>query len=320
MKPLFSYEEFKRVSLIPFVQSELGYKVLKNKTTNKWVELEKDFRIIINTTPNHNGHWVAHRRAGQGFEAMTIIDLCLEEGMTHKEIGERFGDYMHSTPNVFIYTAPKPKLSAEACELAARRKLKSFYNNPHASKNYLEFRGIPKQIGLDFNIRTNRCAAIFPLYLLDYGKIKLCSTQVYKLNADASTSKQCQKNLPRGLSIIAKKNVEHTEIIVTESSIDALCYHAIHQPLTIPFVNRIYIATCGSLWLRQIETIRHICELKNISPTIAFDNDPAGIAMANDLAAKLKNLAPTLHLPKEEGKDWNEVLKMNKTISYVKNK
>lgn len=115
---------------------------------------------------------------------------------------------------------------------------------------------------------------------------------------------------PQGTKGLWYSRTETTdgELVLTESAIDALSYHAIHQGRWTR-----YMSTGGSLNPQQPALLRGAMDKLPAGAVVvlAFDHDEGG----ETLTAEVQAVAPAdrtlrrVYPPVGQGKDWNEVLK-----------
>ncbi len=106
----------------------------------------------------------------------------------------------------------------------------------------------------------------------------------------------------RGLWCSVYQSSDH-RIIITESAIDALSFHALHG-----HQNDFYLSIGGQLGKRQLlliqRTIKNISE--GVSLFVAVDNDEKGNDYSHILQDSLAGITITRLLP--QSKDWNDDL------------
>ena len=97
----------------------------------------------------------------------------------------------------------------------------------------------------------------------------------------------------------------HSRLVITESPIDAMSYKELHGDYGT------FAATGGSTF-RVPDNLRNAAWQEVV---LAFDNDKAGLEMAQKLKAdleamKIRNIK--IHTPAQKGADWNDTLKQRK--------
>jgi hypothetical protein len=171
---------------------------------------------------------------------------------------------------------------------------------------YLTARGLSPEL-LSLSIFANcvrvdrRNNAIFP----HYDKSGLCGFEIKNNNFTGFAAGGV-----KGLWF-SQANPTDKELVLTESAIDALSYHALHKGNCTR-----YMSTGGALNPQQPDLIRGAIEKLPVGAVVmlAFDNDEGG----NKIAAEIKAVAPACReirrvLPdKMSGKDWNEILKIQR--------
>lgn len=102
---------------------------------------------------------------------------------------------------------------------------------------------------------------------------------------------------------------EDTTLIICESGIDVLSYHALHRPAQAH-----YVSIAGEMNPRQrILLTSAMQKLPHGGIVIAAtDNDPGGIKLAREIreiaeASARQDLGLIDHRPDREGQDWNDV-------------
>lgn len=114
----------------------------------------------------------------------------------------------------------------------------------------------------------------------------------------------------------ANAQPDDTALIVTESAIDALSYHALHRP-----EHTRYFSIAGEMNPMQRELLAGA--MKKLSPggtmIVATDRDSGGDHLAQSLrgiaeGTGLSELGVIEHRPDRDGQDWNAVL--NERIAY----
>lgn len=115
---------------------------------------------------------------------------------------------------------------------------------------------------------------------------------------------------PQGVKGLWYSRTETTdgELVLTESAIDALSYHVLHQGKWTR-----YMSTGGAMNPQQPTLLRGAMEKlpKGAVVLLAFDHDAGGEALAEEVRAiapadrEWRRVLP----PVGQGKDWNEVLK-----------
>jgi hypothetical protein len=106
---------------------------------------------------------------------------------------------------------------------------------------------------------------------------------------------------------ISQARSDDRQLVITESAIDAMSYHQIHQP-----ADARYLSTAGTLSQQQFELIeRAMTQMPPRSTAvIATDNDDAGHKMAAAIAELAQRAPIAVHRPLAPvGKDWNDCLK-----------
>ena len=143
--------------------------------------------------------------------------------------------------------------------------------------------------------------AVFPHYDLE----GLCGFEIRN-----TRFKGFAKGGRKGLWYSACSSGDHT-LVITESAIEALSYHALHRPKATR-----YFSIAGEMSPTQPALLQ--AAFAKLPPSasliIATNNDPAGKHLAEHIraiatATGRDDLAILEHTPEGEGADWNDVLK-----------
>jgi len=102
---------------------------------------------------------------------------------------------------------------------------------------------------------------------------------------------------------------EDTTLIICESGIDVLSYHALHRPSQAH-----YFSIAGEMNPMQKILLASAMQKLPRGGTViaATDNDPGGVNLARKIreiaeAAERQDLGVIDHRPDSEGQDWNDV-------------
>ncbi len=282
------------INLVEYATS-LGYSIDKHESSRSNVVMRngQNDKIIITqqSTTHHWIYWSDREQADKG----TIIDFIqkrqrLSLGEVRKELRSWNG---HFTPlsyvNPVFQSKPNLKLMLNAYK----------QTQPTSDHPYLiNFRKIPLST-LHHPKFTNRIRidthknAIFPHF--DTGQI--CG---YEIKNSRFTGFSPYGH--RGLwCSVWQPN--HNHLIITESAIDALSFHALHGQ-----GNDFYLSIGGQLGKKQLSLIqRAITNISNdVTLLVAFDNDIKGHQYASILEKVVQGIELTRLLP--QTKDWNEDL------------
>jgi hypothetical protein len=182
---------------------------------------------------------------------------------------------------------------------------------PLKRHHYLEQRGITPKLLQDARFtgkirQDRRNNVVFPHFNAD----GLCG---YELKNHHFTGFARGGN--KGLWTSAANRAD-TRLVVTESAMDALSYHALH-----PDTHTRYLSIGGAMNPDQPVLIaRAIQRLpQHGALVIATDNDPGGDMLADELraiveAAKRPDLTLTEDRPSDRGQDWNDTLKARRLL------
>ena len=331
-----AYQWVKRaIPLVPFLTTQLGWKVDKTKSTRRDVVLThpKHSRILVPTRPMPTtGHWVYASVHGGGG---TLIDLLLQENWSWQQIKALAdGKMVENIPTAPIEAPPKkapsvtldPGMQAQQAQSHLERIV------PTQRSAYLTHRGIFQATYQALQgLKVSQQAAVFPLYKdFDHaGKGHLCSTISYYQDRLGHAHKYFQQGLPRGLAMLHEKELEETtKIVITESPMDALSYRQIQleeqraaslgparsaaQEQPQQAANTLFLSTCGNLTdqiKRDLEQLFDVAHQKEQMVVLALDNDPAGRHMTETLSHMLAEARCSYQVAiPTQGKDWNEAL------------
>ena len=304
-------DRFKReINLSEYAASE-GYEIDRTESTRSSVVMRGlgDDKLII-TLNSGNKHWIYFSVRADDDNG-TIIDFVqkrkkLDLGQTRKIlrpwIGEHANPPKRHTNNSFAkqVTPVSKNIARVIVDFSAMQPINGYH------RYLVEERCIPVAVlsnpRFSQKIRTDgRHNAIFP----HFNTSGLCGYEIKNFNY-TGFSRGGQKGV--GASSISASD---KTLIVTESLIDAMSYHALFQPAEAR-----YISTGGSLGPEQPKllqaAIRKLPE--NGTLTIATDKDQAG----DDLLESIKRNAQIAdrvdvkvveHRPSQFNCDWNDVLR-----------
>ena len=282
------------INLVEYAAS-LGYSIDNHESSRSNVVMRDDNndKIIITqqSTTHHWIYWSDREQADKG----TIIDFIqrrrrLSLGEVRKELRSWNGNVTPvSYVNPVVQSKPNLKLMLNA------------YNQTQPTSNHpylINSRKIPLST-LHHPKFTNRIRidphknAIFPHF--DTGRV--CGYEIKNFRFTGFS--------PHGLRGLwcSVWQPNYNRLIITESGIDALSFHALHG-----HENDFYLSIGGQLGKRQLSLIqRAITNISNDATLfVAFDNDVKGHQYASILQKVLHLIELTRLLP--QAKDWNEDL------------
>lgn len=138
--------------------------------------------------------------------------------------------------------------------------------------------------------------------------IFLCEFDGKKTGAEIrGTNSQSYKSMAagsqRGAGFFTLPHPKPKRLVVVESAIDALSYHALH-----PQEGALIVSTAGVM--PYCPKLLELAQLHCISEiSIAYDSDDAGESNAEKLIANLTNSALRIQRERPLAKDWNNVLR-----------
>mgnify|MGYP001799593186 CR=1 FL=1 len=302
--------------------SSMGYKLDKTKSCRSYAVMEKEGdKVIINTSPNHHGHWV-YMSAVDESDRGTIVDFMLKRGYDFREIRKLSSIHLNNEPLQELSKSSEVVEDVQVQYRVSKGTLKEVQQE-HGTK-YLERRKIDEKtykcyLGESMALGANK--AVFGLYrdINSQGEGRLCSTITYGYDKDGQSRKYFQKGLPRGLSMLREKEVKIKQIVICESPIDALSYKQQHGNDK----ESMYVSTCGSLSKgvrEELEKVLAGAREHAQSVTLAFDRDEGGLRMSNQLKTMCEGLSLicSIRYPLQGAKDWNEELEQDRKAKVKK--
>ena len=297
-------EQFKtRVNLSEFAASR-GFKLDRRESSrNSAVMRHPDGDKIIVARNEGNSNWIFFSvRDDQ--ENGTIIDFVQRrEGGNLGQVRKILRGWLGSSRPVvqlFLFVQDLEPVSRDRVGvISAWERAEKCLSLP-----YLAARGLSPEL-LSLSIFANcvrvdrRNNAIFP----HYDRSGLCGFEIKNTSFTGFAAGGV-----KGLWFSQAKTTDR-ELVLTESAIDALSFHALHKSN----FSR-YMSTGGALNPQQPAMIRGAIEKLPAGAVVllAFDNDEGG----EKIAAEVKAVAPAGRevrrvLPdKMSGKDWNDILKI----------
>ena len=300
MNPSDELNQFKTsINLIDYAAS-FGYSIDNRESTRSNIVMRDDRndKIIITQQP-HNQHWIYWSDRDLGDKG-TIIDFIqtrrrLSLGEMRKELRSwsggvslnSFHPIRKSSPNLeavrktydtFNFIQEHPYLINERCI-------------PQSTLNHPKF---THRIKIDFHSN-----AIFP----HFSDGQLCGYEIKNTNFTGFS-----RNGKRGLWC-SIWNESYHNLIITESAIDALSFHALHDADGF-----LYVSLGGQLGKEQLPLLKRIVQHQPISIFIATDNDEKGEEYYHHIDRALedfKNNGGKVTRITPTHKDWNDDLRLS---------
>lgn len=313
---------------------KLGYKYKREKSTkrNFTMENENGDLVVISRMPNE--HYL-YFNPFNDLDKGNIHSFCKNRAIALKDI---LHNNTFECNHKLQYTDPKKRNNTSFKAVADFEKFKSARDN-----DYLEKRGIRKNISDSFNIRLDKHNNIcFPHYILtELPSIQKGEKNKAILQQSGYTSKLrnpltkdrdgnslapnkyiksiCYGN--KGLEILKEQNLKLTDIqnvIITESSIDSLSLFELKSLNGIKVDNTLLCATGGNKNEAITKTLQYLKEktAENTRFILGMDNDKKGQYFTEQLKEILKG-KEIIHL-EPELKDFNDDLRATKIIQEGK--
>ena len=315
LKNLFKEDIYKNlervkceVNLVQHAKS-MGYELDKKKSCRRYAVMNKDGdKVVINTRPNRNGHWVYMSVVSERDKG-TVVDFMLNRGYEYRDI--RNLSSIHLDDGLLKELNKKAevvedKTLQEKLSKGALMRVREEDGLRYLEKRKIDERSYKGYLGKSMELGGGR--AVFGLYreVDSEGNGKLCSTISYGYDQAGKSKKYFQAGLPRGLSVL-KEEENPKKVIITESPIDALSYKQQYEEK-----DAVYISTCGNLTGRlkeEIGTVLKGAKARAQDVVLAFDKDEAGMKMSKKLETMCKELSLlcSVRFP-TQGKDWNKEL------------
>ena len=288
-------EHFKtHINLVEYASS-IGYSIDKNKSsrTNVVMRDTSNDKIIITQQPSddHWVYWSGHDQKDRG----TIIDFIQSrKRLTLGEVRKELRSWSGISITATHYQAPRQSIVDLPKVRAKYNSFRFIQEHP-----YLIARGIPcstlnhakfyHRIKIDDHNNV-----VFPHF--SHGTLCGYDLKNHRFNGFPEGGK-------RGLWCSVWMDSSHT-LVINESAIDALSYHAIHDT-----PDDFYVALGGQLGRENISLIRKIAQKAQISAIIiATDNDTAGDEFYTTIKDTLSDCAGAVTRATPKHKDWNEDL------------
>ncbi len=284
-----------KINLSQYAASR-GYQKVARKSCKNSLTMQHPNGHKIIVSRGHDRHWTyfnVHQPADKG----SIIDFIQQRtpmglGQLRQSLRVWLGKPIAPTSELTLSASPK---------VQSRQRVNAAFASTHVvnSSSYLASRGLnvatlndPRFQG---KIRQDsRSNSVFP----HYDPQGLCGFELknYRFTGFASGG-------VKGIWY-SRKRLSDQFLVITESAIDALSYHQLHQN----FHTR-YFSTAGTLSESQWRLIKSVVAKmpEDCIVVIAFDNDESGNLYADALSRRLPLVRIKRAVPKL-GKDWNEQL------------
>lgn len=315
---------------------KLGYKYKREKSTkrNFTMENENGDLVVISRMPNE--HYL-YFNPFNDLDKGNIHSFCKNRGVSLKDI---LHNNTFECNHKLQYTDPKEKNNASFKAVADFEKFSSAKDS-----DYLEKRGISKNISNSFNIRLdNHNNICFPHYILtelpsiqkgEKNKVILQqSGYTSKLRNPLTKDREGNSLTPnkyiksicygnKGLEILKHQELKLSQIeniIITESSIDSLSLFELNSSKNndIRLDNTLLCATGGNKNEAISKTLQYLSDKteKNTKFILGMDNDEKGQYFTEQLKEILKG-REIIHL-EPQLKDFNDDLKAIKILKEGK--
>jgi hypothetical protein len=293
-------EVFKReIDLVEYAAAELGFRVDQQSRASARLKREGDIIIVARDRDGHYTYFSPLEDSDNG----TIIDLLqkrrgLSLGEVRKELRGWLGKLTNDATSSSLASASHEFSDQDRLRLKKRLQfLRVASDHP-----YLRTRGIPPEV-----LASDRFAGRI---LLDHRQNALFPHEDEQGLCGFEIRGPEYKGFSRGEKGLWHSNrspSDHT-LVITESAINALSYHAIHHPQHTQ-----YASTAGGWGVRTGMLILRSAQLLNHPATVilAFDNDEQGrryTTKARELFRE-SDVEVIDALPEVEGRDWNDLLR-----------
>jgi len=308
------------INLVELAVNKFGYRIDKRKSSKYYKTLKKDNDVVVVKRNSSNNHWI-YFNARNDEDNGTIIDFLQNRGIGNLGAVRRFlANYIKEKREGKIKEVDdfEVRVSSTTDRQNAVLREYSRLEELEEDNHLIRDRQIdPGIINKDFDIYTDdRKNVVFPLFNEKGQVIGLA-----KYNKDFK-----QVIGQKGIWTSYTGKVEDvkgiTDIVITESPIDALSYAELFKDETdIYDVDERYflISTQGQIGKQTIEAIsNYIKAIMQVNPDvrirIALDNDDRGQEMAEKLQEELENRFEDLEIYVDipQMKDWNEELQEEK--------
>ena len=284
------------INLVDYAAT-FGYSIDNRESSRSNIVMRDDQndKIII-TQQSHNQHWIYWSDRDQNDQG-TIIDFIqrrrrqLSLGQVRQELRSWNGN---SSDSYIVIPSSQDSSSELDLMLTEYRKTKPISNHPYLinerkiPSSTLHHKKFAGRIRIDSHNN-----AIFPHF--DSGQV--CCYELKNSNFTGFA--------PHGKRGLWCSVYHHTNnrIIITESAIDALSFHALHG-----HQNDFYLSLGGQLGKKQIPLIQRVADQLTSDGlvAVAVDRDSQGDSYWQNLSEALQSVSVTRLLP--HSKDWNEDL------------
>lgn len=277
-----------------------GYHIIRHETSRNSVTMKHSVtgdKIII--ARNENNHWIFFT-VGNVMENGSIVDFVQKKEQTGSlgYVRKALRSWLNGT----VSHRPAPQTFVEKVEVSTKNRqaiLSQLVAMPLAEDHtYLASRGITRDI-----LTSPRFAG--RVYVDDYGAAVFPHEDIHGICGMEQRNWKFKGFPPGSDKGLWRSNIERkdTRLVLCESAIDALSYHALH-----PKPHTRYMSFGGG-WSDKTRTLIHRAAEKHPGPEIvvAYDNDTAGHQYEADTRALLSDVeGKTIiaHYP-ATGKDWN---------------
>ena len=306
-------DDFKtRINLTEYAAA-LGYLIDRKKTYGSSVVMRSGADIVVIGKNAANGHWIYWQvDAGKGVpgaDAGSIIDFVQQrKGLNLGRVRQELRPWVGGAP-----IARRPDKSAFVADLKPITKdlmlVQARYEaaKPLTKHRYLqEVRGIPASVLADRRF-ANRIRidlhgnALFP----HFNREGICGYEIKNAEFTGFAT-----GGEKGLWA-SRVGESDTILVIAETAIDALSYHALH-----PVPDSRFLSTGGALNHSQPDLIRSAIEKMppEAQIVVAVDNDDGGKTLFGRIQAIFGDCRGAGRVlvdgrPHGQGNDWNDVLR-----------
>lgn len=297
-------EAFKSQINLSEYAASLGYKLDRHRSSRNSAIMRGDDNDKIVITRGHDGHYIYFSIRDETDHG-SIIDF--HQRRTHDNLGET-----RKSLRLWIGASPeKPTVQMSDYQrsiavtthdrAAVIQSLSKMHTAPHHP--YLTSRSIsPETLGHRRFARKvlvdDRNNAIFP-----------------HVDREGISGYEIKNHTFTGFSPGGQKSVwisnaykSDTELVITESAIDALSHYQVHKNSHARYIS------LGGTWSEDVDDILLSAarQLPGEKIKLAFDNDPPGDQLVERARAILEKSGKTLVVdrPRQRGQDWNQHLQL----------
>lgn len=295
-------DKFKReIDLVEYAAGQ-GFAVDRRKSSTTTTIMRNDAGTVIGVSKSDQGHHIYScftdsSGGGSVIDFVKKIQGVANLGFVRKELRNYLG-----SPRPVIQNLPKPQQRPPRAvrEKFLQEDIQAAW--PMESSTYLASRGISQETLNDPRflgrlMTDHRGNARFP-HVNDRGLVGYEKKNHHKF-------KSYTKFGDKGLWM-SNTPEEFTQIIVSESGVDALSHAQLHPE---NMDKAAYISIGGNMSMEQEQLLKAVIvrnpEVELIS---AFDNDQAGLNFHGDLVRLAGDRTVVKDIPLQPGEDWNQVL------------